>query len=254
MVATTCPHCGVLAEITYFPKRHAWTEPLLSWISSPTHQWLSGQQSHIVELVDQIDTLFTLQPAEGGAEKWKMARCGACRRPLFVILDEGQSHVLRTFPPISLEKPAGIPDGVGDDYVEARLCLSVGAYKAAVAMCRRALQAAALDKKCKRADLMKQLDQLGEKGLLNPTLLEVAHQVRHFGNYGSHPDRDGLGSITKQEAETIQGLTWQVLEDVYVNPERVRAMKAALARKRIKRGRPGEPEAEGAEPPVSGES
>lgn len=249
MVATTCPHCGILAEITYFPKRRSWTEPLLSWISSPRHQWLSSQQNQIVDFVDEIDALFTVPTAEGGAGKWKMARCGGCRRPLFVILDEGENRVLRTFPPISLARPSDIPIGVADDYVEATLCLSVGAYKAAAAMCRRALQAAALEKGCKRAKLMKQLNELSQKGLLNSSLLKVAHQVRYFGNYGAHPDEDGLGDVTEKEAETIRDLTWQVLEDLYINPARVEAMEAALTQKEAERGHAAEPPAEQAQPP-----
>jgi hypothetical protein len=253
MVATTCPHCGILAEITYFPKYHSWTEPLLSWISASRHQWLSGQRDGILDIVDQINALFTLPTSEGGAEKWKMARCGACRRPLFVILDEGEDRVLRTFPPISLERPPDVPIGVADDYVEATLCLSVGAYKAAAAMCRRALQASAVEKGCKQEVLIKQLDELGEKDLLNASLLEVAHQVRHFGNYGSHPDEDGLGEISQAEAENIHRLTWQVLEDLYVNPARVQAVKAALTQKKGQRAPAAEPPAEEDEPSAPGE-
>jgi hypothetical protein len=253
MVATTCPHCGILAEITYFPKYHSWTEPLLSWISSSKHQWLSGQRSTILEVVDEIDRLFTVPMPQGAPEKWKMARCGGCRQPLFVILDEQESRVLRTFPPISLERPPDVPIGVADDYVEATLCLSVGAYKAAAALCRRALQAAALDKGCKRRKLSLQLDELGKRGLLNPSLLDVAHQVRYFGNYGAHPDEDGLGDISQEEAENIHELAWQVLEDLYVNPARVQAMKAALTQKKAERGPAPEAVGEEREPSVSEE-
>lgn len=244
MVATTCPHCGILAEITYFPKDHSWTEPLLSWISEPKHRWLTSQRGDILDIVDQMNARFTVPTPKGGAEKWKMALCGGCRHPLFVVLDEGENQVLRTFPPISLDRPSDIPIGVADDYVEATLCLSVGACKAAVAMCRRALQAAALEKECKQEVLMSQLDELAEKGLLNASLLEVAHQVRHFGNYGSHPDEDGLGEVSQGEAENIHKLTWQVLEDLYVNPARVQAMKVALTGKKARREPAAEPASE----------
>jgi hypothetical protein len=99
-------------------------------------------------------------------------------------------------------------------------------------MCRRALQAAALDKKCKRDKLEAQLDALVSMGVLNASLAQVAHQVRHFGNYGAHPDADGLGEVTREEATSICDLTWQVLEDLYVNPARVAAVESALASKR----------------------
>jgi hypothetical protein len=195
-----------------------------------------------------LDALLRVQEADGAWVKWRIGLCENCRRPLFVVLDEQETEIIRTFPPVSLDKPSHVPSGVADDYVEATLCLSVGAYKAAAAMCRRALQSAALDKGCKHAKLNAQLNELSQKGLLNPSLLKVAHQVRYFGNYGAHPDEDGLGDVTQKEADTIRDLTWQVLEDLYVNPARVEAMEAALTQKEAERGHAGEADAEELQP------
>jgi hypothetical protein len=236
MPATTCVHCGKVANIKYFPKSNEWTDPLLSWISTSLHQWLGSNANSIVQLVNELDSRLRLPVPEGNPEKWRIGLCEGCQRPLFLVLDYNETTILRTFPPVSLERPADVPEGVAADYVEASLCLSVGAHKAAAAMCRRALQAAALDKGCKRRKLNSQLDELSKKGLLNPSLLEVAHQVRYFGNYGAHPDEDGLGGVSQDEADTIHKLTWQVLEDLYVNPARVGAMKAALAGKKPQPG------------------
>jgi hypothetical protein len=232
MATTTCVHHGKAARISYFPKRNSWTDPLLAWTTDVgLQQWLGEQQNTILQLINQLDSLFRVEEPDGTWAKWRIGLCDECHQPLFLVLDANEQRIVRTFPPISLERPPHVPPGVADDYVEAALCLSVGAYKGAVAMCRRALQAAALERQCKRAKLMNQLDDLGDKGLLNAKLLEVAHQVRHFGNYGSHPDDDGLGEVSQDEADTIHKLTWQVLEDLYVNPARVNAMKASLAAK-----------------------
>jgi len=245
MAATTCVHCGKAARISYFPKQGHWNDPLLAWTTNVSlQQWLVQNQNTIRDLVDQLDALLRVQEPDGAWVKWRIGLCENCRRPLFVVLDEQETEILRTFPPVSLERPPDIPAGVADDYVEASLCLAVGAYKAAAAMCRRALQAAALDEGCEQALLIKQLDELGEKGLLNASLLEVTHQVRHFGNYGSHPDEDGLGDISQEEADTIHKLTWQVLEDLYINPARVGAMKSALIQKKVQRSPAGEADAE----------
>jgi hypothetical protein len=218
MVATTCVHCSKVARIGYFPVPGQWTDPLFAWLRRETHQWLSNNQSQIVSMVNELDSLFTSQESDGSLAKWRIGLCENCRRPLFLVLDQGEQRVIRTFPPVSLERAPHVPEGVADDFVEARLCLSVGANKAAAAMCRRALQAAALQKGAGKGDLVAQIDKLVEKGTLNASLADAAHQVRYFGNYGAHPDSDGL--------------TWQVLEGLYVNPARVAAVKAALVDKK----------------------
>jgi hypothetical protein len=250
MAATTCVHCGKAARISYFPRYGQWTDPLFGWLSTDLHYWLSQNQGQILKVVSELDSLLRVQEPGGASVKWRIGLCENCRRPLFVVLDEQETEIIRTFPPISLERPPHVPIGVADDYVEATLCLSVGAYKAAAAMCRRALQAGALDKACKRAKLKTQLNELSQKGLLNPSLLKVAHQVRYFGNYGAHPDEDGLGDVTQEEAETIRDLTWQVLEDLYINPARVEAMEKALTDKKAEREAAPEPAAEEAQPPA----
>jgi hypothetical protein len=227
-------HCGKVANIKYFPKYNEWTDPLLSWTASSLHQWLGSNASSIVQLVNELDSRLRLPVPEGNPEKWRIGLCEGCQRPLFLVLDYNETTILRTFPPVSLERPAHVPEGVAADYVEASLCLSVGAYKAAAAMCRRALQAAALQKGAGKGDLVAQIDKLVENGALNASLADAAHQVRYFGNYGAHPDGDGLGEIAEGEAESICDLTWQVLEGLYVNPARVEAVKAALAAKKTR--------------------
>jgi hypothetical protein len=250
MVATTCVHCAKVARISYFPRRGQWTDPLFGWLSIGLHQWLSGNQQTIVTVVDELDGLFRAQEPDGTSVKWKIGLCENCRRPLFLVLDEAEQRVVRTFPPVSLERPPHVPEGVADDFVEARLCLSVGAYKATAAMCRRALQAAALQKGAGKGELVAQIDKLVEKGALNSSLAEAAHQVRYFGNYGAHPDADGLGDVSEGEAESICDLTWQVLEGLYVNPARVAAVKAALVGRKAGAPVAVQTAAEQQEPPV----
>ncbi len=235
MPTTQCVHCGSQSNVTIFPRQNRWDDPLLSWIDDPTlRAWISNQQPTIIQVVNCIDSVLRLQVAEGPAEKWRIGRCENCRRPLFLVVNEAETEIVKTFPPISLDRPDHIPTGVADDYVEGNLCLSVGAHKASAAMFRRALQSAALEKGAEKENLIKQLDALAAKGLLNASLVDVAHQIRHFGNFGAHPDSDGLGDVSKDEAKAIKELTWQVLEALYLNPARVAAMKAALAAKKVK--------------------
>lgn len=233
MAAVTCVHCGTRSTVTFFPRHGRWDDPLLSWVQQEgLRNYISNQHSSIVAIIDEIDNVLTLSRADGKKEKWRIGRCEGCKKPLLLIVSENEEDILQVFPAISLDPPQDLPPGVASDFVEGSLCLSVRAHKAAVSMFRRALQAAALDKGSKKEKLVDQLDELGTKGLLNATLLEVAHQVRHFGNFGTHPGKDGLGDVDEGEAEAIKQLTWQVLEDLYVNPRRRDAMKATLAAKK----------------------
>jgi hypothetical protein len=208
---------------------------------------LSQNHGQILRVVNELDLLLRVQEPDGTWVKWRIGVCENCHRPLFLIVDDQETEIIRTFPPVSLERPPDIPIGVADDYVEASLCLAVGAYKAAAAMCRRALQAAALEKECKEQRLIDQLDELGQKGLLIPSLVEAAHQVRYYGNYGAHPDKDGLGDVDQKEAETICGLTWEVLENLYITPARIGAIRSVLTGKKAKREPAAEPLAEAGE-------
>jgi Domain of unknown function (DUF4145) len=211
---------------------------MLTWIGHPnTRGWMNAQSTALANLFDSIGEVLTVRKGDRPVEKWRIGRCENCLEPMFVIVDEAETAVMRTFPAISLQRPEHIPPAVADDFVEGQLTLSVGAFKSAVTTFRRSLQAAALEQGSDpKLKLVKQLDELGEKGALNQSLLKVAHQVRHFGNYGAHPDEDGLGDVTEDEARAVGELTWQVLEDLYVNPAKLKRMGKALDTKLGKAG------------------
>lgn len=230
MVATKCVHCGNMANVTYFPRQGRSDDPTLTWADNPAlRSWIISQETNLTNLFATIDGVLTFIEQGQQPEKWRVGRCESCKKPLFLVLDQHEQNVLRSFPPVNMNRPKDVPQGVADDFIEGELCVSVGGHKAGVAMFRRALQAAAIDKGARKGTLFEQLEQLGKKGHLNSSLLDVAHGVRHFGNYGAHPEEDGLGEITKPDAEAVRDLTWQVLEDLYINPVKVAGIRATLA-------------------------
>lgn len=119
-----------------------------------------------------------------------------------------------------------IPPEIGDDFNEANRCLGVEAKKATVTMCRRALQNTCVSKGANpAADLFKQIDELESKRVINPAMRDVAQAIRKIGNWGAHPQDDPLKDVTFDDASEIVKFTSEFLEEVFVRPARLEALK-----------------------------
>ncbi len=101
-------------------------------------------------------------------------------------------------PPISEADTAGLPSPIAADLLEASTCCTVGAYRAAGLLVRRAVEQVAV---LRRLPLeMRTLDQklgwLLEAGHLSADVLPDARTVRHLGNAAAH----GANAVTMDEA------------------------------------------------------
>lgn len=205
----------------------SWTTDLFRWITSVDEQGLIINNPAVWQkMIMFLEYHLTDQVKN---ERWRVARCEACSRPLAVVVDPSYKTI-RTYPLSTTEAEKEIHESVRRDYEEARLCFSAGAYKGAVLLCRRALQGAAIDKGADagvdpRETLNRQLDALAKEGSLNSSLADVAKEIRLLGNYGAHPQDDGLDEVSKDQADDVVQLTGQVLEDLYVNPARVARLR-----------------------------
>ena len=122
-----------------------------------------------------------------------------------------------------------VPALITSDFKEALRCLWIEAFKATVAMCRRALQAACVELKAKDVNLVEQIDDLAAKGVITEPLRQMAHEVRLTGNEGAHPGKDSLNDVTKQDANDIVEFTREFFHHVFVVPAKLRARKALPA-------------------------
>ncbi len=119
-----------------------------------------------------------------------------------------------------------IPPEIGDDFSEANRCISVEAKKATVAMCRRVLQNACVKKGANaKTDLFDQIEELESKRIINPSMKDVAHAIRKIGNWGAHPQDDPLKDVTLDDAMEIVKFTNEFLDEVFVRPARLDALK-----------------------------
>jgi HEPN domain-containing protein len=152
--------------------------------------------------------------------KWWIGICNSCHNPVLV---RGEGQQIYPSPLPSPTDPA-IPQELAKDLNEAKLCLSVGCYRACAAMARRCIQNACLEKGAKEGDLVKQICELTRLGTITKDIEEWATVVRWVGNDAAHPGKD---PVAKEDAEDCLKLAEQFLYVIYVTPSIAKARKAA---------------------------
>lgn len=150
---------------------------------------------------------------------WALGECPSCKKCVTLHFTSSGPHpTVEIFPrPMPQEPDESIPNMIRKDLFEARKCLSVGAFRATVTMCRRTLQSAFIDKGAeKNTPLYKQIDELKEKGIITEEMQKWADSVRWVGNDGAHPENP---EVTGEDAEEILKLTEAMMEILYILPE-----------------------------------
>ena len=144
--------------------------------------------------------------------------------------------IIRRYPIPSLDPSQlneAIPESIREDYAEAKRCSYAEAYKGAVVMFRRTVEAVACDKLGDRAKdnkgrtqkLHRLIDRLHEAGFITKDMQESAHEIRYFGNYGAHIQDDGLDLVSSEEVEDVREVTWQLLYTIYVAPNATQRLR-----------------------------
>lgn len=193
-----CPYCGVLATLT----------PL---------QWVN---EHCICQCDnpECNEIFYSKVKTTGES---MHNDGT---------SELEFKVLETYPKYVAQRHESIPQNIWNDYLEACRCYDVGAFKATVVMCRRLLQNVCLDRGAKKKDekgnwttLKNQIKHaFPEKDY--SLIHEIAEGMKYFGDYGAHPQDDGIDNVTKEESKELLDFANSILETAYINLWRIRQL------------------------------
>jgi hypothetical protein len=156
-----------------------------------------------------------------GTKRW-IGVCNACQQAVLVQDDGTTISIYPT--PLPTPTDEAIPKEIAEDLDEAKKCFSVACYRACAGLARRSIQSACLDKGVKERDLVKQIDELTQAGIITKDIGEWATVVRWVGNDALHPGKD---PVTKGDAEDCLQLAEQFLYVVYVTPSVAKARKAA---------------------------
>jgi hypothetical protein len=158
------------------------------------------------------------QKKDFGRIHWKLLRCSCCGRAgLAKFHDNGPGGIaLESFHPRFLTRtklPAGIPEGVENEYREAEVCASVEAFRAASALFRSALEKILTANGYEKGNLQGRIDQAADDGVITAARKQKAHEdVRVLGNEVVHQD---WRLVDEAEVEAAMHYVQRILEDFY---------------------------------------
>lgn len=172
----------------------------------------------------------------GNVEFYVVFRCKPCRKLLlktFIFKQNKYSDETNLETggwdekfPVSLDTELSkldleyIPEEVFSDYQEALKCKSISANRASCAMFRRALQGGLVELGAnKDDDLIKQIDSLTN---LPADIKDWAHQIRIFGNWGAHPDKDKLKDVNAEEVAETHDFISKFFVYMFIMPRKVK--------------------------------
>jgi hypothetical protein len=167
-----------------------------------------------------------------GGETHFISQCVSCSRLVLTVRSGDGETLLDYYPRLVRTVDASVPEAVGAAFVEAQRCFDVGAYNACATMCRRAVQAAVVERGGKGETLFKQIDDLAEQRLITPALQEWAHEVRVIGKVGAHADEPIEATV--EDARDGLAFAEELFDHLYVLPAR-------LAKRRTTTTSAGEP-------------
>ncbi|GEM_PF-1629797 len=144
-------------------------------------------------------------------------RCVNCGSLMLIQLKDGYVTSQKPYIPFEIKlQKAKVPPDILSDFEEATTCLGMRCLRASVVMARRALQNACTQIGANPKDeLIKQIKWLFDNNKINDRVYNQATTVRQFGNYGAHPQDDGLDKFLDDEAEDIVRICERILRDLF---------------------------------------
>lgn len=141
---------------------------------------------------------------------------------------------------IAIQPPDHLPDQIQSVFDEAATCLSLQCFNASGAMFRLCVDLATKDKLPEeetegltrriRGNLAARLGWLFDARIIAPELRDLAQCIKDDGNDGAHD-----GSLVKEDAEDMRDFTYELLERIYTEPERLRLAQERRVQRRSQR-------------------
>jgi hypothetical protein len=156
---------------------------------------------------------------------FEVGECNSCN--FFVLIERhyprgGQEFIANIYPrPLPPPVNPRTPDFLKPDFEEARLCYSVGAFKSAAVLARRALQLCCIEKKAPDKVLKDQIDWMLSQYIITKDISDWASEVRLVGNDSAHSPKkiEENKTITSKDAEDILVLLEKFIDVLYIAPK-----------------------------------
>jgi hypothetical protein len=175
----------------------------------------------------RFDVHAQVMPVSG--ESHQLHQCQACAGVVYRLTDGHPATRTIAQWPLKGVRPVhpAVPAPIAADWFEAHLCLTIGAFRGAAAMARRAVQGVAVEQGAKDGKLYSQLKELETRATLHPTMVEWAEHIRLLGNVAAHPGTDGLDTVSEEEARDVVRFLDELLRWLYELPAETAAARAA---------------------------
>jgi len=163
-------------------------------------------------------------------------------KPIFAVYQSLNNYIKKRYPIPKLSASSmheAIPYTIREDYAESRRCLYVDAYKGAITLLRRVIEAVSCDRLGEKSKdkngrskrLYDLINLLLTEGLITKGLSDSAHEIRLFGNYGAHVQDDGLDKVERDEVIGAREITWQILYTLYIAPYKTKELSLKRQKK-----------------------
>lgn len=155
----------------------------------------------------------------GGTSFWALIYiCHVCNQPTYFGEHDQTPGALFG------EEVAHLPAEINTLYREARGCMAVSSYTAAVLVCRKILMNVAVDLKAKEnKSFIEYVEYLAQKGYVPPNAKGWVDHIRKKANEANHE----IHLMSQTDAEELICLTEMLLRIIYEFPQRVPASSTA---------------------------
>lgn len=217
------------------------------------HQLVEKHVIYLIDICPHCDAKTHIEKQWSGyhhlenrdIEYYILFKCKPCKKLLVKTLifeqNKYQNKIELEFEgwkekfPVSLDSELSkldtkyIPEDVLKDYEEALKCKSIRANRASCAMFRRSLQSSLVELGAKKSDdLIVQIDKLES---LSSGIKDWAHQIRIFGNWGAHPDKDNLRDVGESESIEAHDFISKFFTYMFIMPRKVEESRKKRAEK-----------------------
>jgi hypothetical protein len=157
-------------------------------------------------------------------------RCTNCGNFTMVFWSGSGSGSLHNFKTVPWPRettrfPDYWPPDVGRYWLQAQRSLEASNWDAAAVMARSALQLSARLNGAAGSNLKQEINDLAQKGLLPPVMVEWSHEVRELGNDSAHPSPNSAGA-SAADAKDIGEFLTTMLTFLYQIPHQIAEYRA----------------------------
>lgn len=180
------------------------------------------------DFVANYDYTYTFSDLSDLPARYELLKCPICQNPFLIDSDQLTDGYLVLYPPPDNRVNPNFPASLKSAYGEAISCFNSKAYTATAIMCRKTLEGICTEHGITGNNLVKNLKELKDKGIIESRLYEWADALRISGNEAAH---DVRVTVSYEDAKDVLEFTNALLEYIFTFRDRFEQFKQRRANK-----------------------